>query len=454
MRPRRISHRDCVAGRVRRGSLTGGIRRRSSLTGGVRRRGSLTGGIRSVALVGPVLALMALGLLVSASQLIAQSPDAESGLNGEAEVHVTARHNFRVVTVAEDLDHPWSMAWLPGGEMLITERPGRLRIIRDGVLDPDPITGWPAVYRERGQGGFMDVVPHPDFATNRLIYLSYGKPNEDGSMGTTTVVRGRLEGDHVEDVEEIFESNAWGDNNNHFSGRMAFDHDGYLFLTVGDRMVDPDLLGDHPAQDLTNHMGTIVRLHDDGWVPWDNPFVGRDDVLPEIWSYGHRNPQGLTVDPETGEVWSNEHGPRGGDELNLIVRGRNYGWPVVSHGIHYDGRVITMETEREGMESPRFTWVPSIGTSGLMFYAGDQFPWWRGSAFVGGLVGERVARVSLSDGIAMSEETLLGGVLGRIRDVRAGPDGFVYLAIEGEREEPLTDVVRLEPVAGDVAPPR
>ncbi len=421
----------------------------------IRRRESLTEGICRAVQISGILSCAGIGLLVFPSPVFGQSSDARSGPNGEGAVQVTARHNFRVVTVAEDLEYPWSMAWLPSGDMLVTERPGRLRIIREGVLDPNPITGWPAVYRQQGQGGFMDVVPHPDFATNRLLYLSYGKPNEDSSMGTTTVVRGRLEGDRVIDVEEIFESNAWGDNNNHFSGRMAFDHDGYLFLTVGDRMLDPDLLADHPAQDLTNHMGTIVRLHDDGRVPSDNPFVGRDDALPEIWSYGHRNLQGLTVHPVTGEVWSNEHGPRGGDELNLIVSGRNYGWPVVSFGIHYDGRVITPETERPGMESPRFVWLPSIGTSGLMFYSGDRFPWWRGSAFVGGLVGERVARVSLSGGIAMTEETLLGGVLGRIRDVRQGPDGLIYLAIEGDRGgSPLADVVRLEPSAGDVALPR
>jgi glucose/arabinose dehydrogenase len=202
-------------------------------------------------------------------------------------------------------------------------------------------------------------------------------------------------------------------------------------------------------------MGTIVRLHDDGSVPVDNPFVGRDDALPEIWSYGHRNLQGLTIHPLTGEVWSNEHGPRGGDELNLIVSGRNYGWPVVSFGINYDGRIITPETERSGMESPRFVWLPSIGTSGLMFYAGDRFPWWKGSAFVGGLVGEQVARVSLSSGSAVTEETLLGGVLGRVRDVRQGPDGLIYLALEADRGgSPLADVVRLEPSAGDVALPR
>ena len=371
-----------------------------------------------------------------------------------AEVYESARHSFRVVTVAEALDHPWSVAWLPSGEMLVTERPGRLRILRHGKLDPDPVEGLPRVYKDQGQGGFMDVVPHPSFTTTRLLYLSYGKPNEDGSRGTTTVVRGRLQGDRVVDLQEIFEANAWGGNNNHFSGRMVFDRSGYLFLAVGDRMVTPDLMDEHPAQDLTNHMGTIIRLHDDGRVPSDNPFVGRADALSEIWSYGHRNIQGLALHPLTGEVWLNEHGPRGGDELNLIVRGANYGWPVVSYGIHYDGSVFTTETERRGMRSPRFAWIPSIGISGLMFYSAEQFPWWKGNVFVGGLAGERLDRVSLLNGrTAVSRETLLEGVLGRIRDVRQGPDGFIYLSIEHPEEAGRSDIVRLEPVPGEVQPP-
>ena len=225
---------------------------------------------------------------------------AGSGAEAAEGVHSSARHDFRVVTVADGLDHPWSMAWLPGGEMLIVERPGRLRVVRDGVLQPEPVAGWPAVYRDEGQGGFMDILPHPDFTENNWLYLSYGKPSEDGSEGTTTVVRGRWDDGRVADVEEIFESNAWHGNNNHFSGRMAFGLDGYLYLTVGDRMFEPDMMADHPALDVTNHMGTIVRLHDDGRVPGDNPFVGRGDALPEIWSYGHRNLQGLAVDPGTG----------------------------------------------------------------------------------------------------------------------------------------------------------
>ena len=371
------------------------------------------------------------------------------------DVQMSARHSFRVVTVVEGLDFPWSMGWLPNGDMLVTERPGRLRIVRDGKLEPSPIEGFPAVYKKEGQGGFMDVVPHPDFETNRLLYLSYGKPNSDASEGATAVVRGRLDGNRVVDVEEIFESDAWGDNNNHFSGRMVFDREGYLFVAIGDRMVDPDLLDAHPAQDLINHLGTIIRLHDDGRVPVDNPFVGRADARPEIWSYGHRNMQGLALHPVTGELWSNEYGPRGGDELNRVVKGGNYGWPVVSYGIHYDGSVFTTETARQEMKSPSYTWIPSIAASGLMFYSGDRFPWWNGNAFVGGLAGEQLSRVSLvDDGTAVSEETLLKGVLGRIRDVRQGPDGFIYLATEKVGGDGRSLLARLEPVADDVQLPK
>ena len=391
------------------------------------------------------------GVLACGQESGRSAPSDADADDGTAIVHSSARHDFRVVTVADGLDHPWSMAWLPTGEMLIVERPGRLRVVRDGVLQPEPVAGWPAVYRDEGQGGFMDILPHPAFSENGWLYLSYGKPNQDGSEGTTAVVRGRWDDGRVTDLEEVFESDAWYGNNNHFSGRMAFGLDGYLYLTVGDRMLPPDMMADHPALDVTNHMGTIVRLHDDGRVPADNPLVGRGEALPEIWSYGHRNLQGLAVDPGTGDVWSNEHGPRGGDELNLIAPGANYGWPVVSHGINYDGTVYTTATSGSETESPRFVWTPSIGISGMMIYRGDAFPWWRGSAFVGGMVGEQLARVTLEGTDALGVEVLLEGELGRIRDVREGPDGLVYLALD-HAEEP-TAVVRLEPVASDVMPP-
>jgi glucose/arabinose dehydrogenase len=347
------------------------------------------------------------------------------------------------------------MTWLPTGEVLVVERAGRLRIVRNGKLDPEPISGVPRVFRQRGQGGLMDVVLHPDFSRNRLVYLAYGKRHEsDTTLATTAVARGRLDGNRLIGVEDIFVAQAWSPRNNHFAGRMVFDRSGYLFVTIGDRLADPGLLAAHPAQSLANHEGKVIRLHDDGRVPQDNPFVGRADALPEIWSWGHRNLQGLAVHPVTGQVWENEHGPRGGDELNVIVKGQNYGWPVVTYGINYDGTVITTEATRAGMESPRYIWVPSIATSGLMFYTGDQFPWWKGSLFVGGLAGKQLSRLTLDGERIVGQEALLAGVLGRIRDVRQGPDGLIYLAIDDMSNPPqLTSIVRLEPVASDVKPP-
>ena len=392
--------------------------------------------------------------------VLAAPPAARAQLVGQAAgrarpaaegVHTSGRHAFRVVTVAEGLDHPWSMAWLPNGDMLVTERPGRLRIVRDGRLLPEPVAGVPRV-RARGQGGLLEVVVHPGFATNRLVYLSIAKPSVNDSLATTAVVRGRLENDRLVDVREIFEAKAWASGNAHFAGKMAFDRAGYLYLTVGDRGVDPNQLAAHPAQSLAQHQGKVLRLHDDGRVPTDNPFVGRQDALPEIWSYGHRNLQGLAVHPETGEIWENEHGPRGGDEVNLVRKGANYGWPVVSYGINYDGSPYAHEAVRAGIESPRWTWVPSIATSGMLFYTGDRFPWWKGSLLVGGLVGKQLARLTLEGDRVVSEEAMLDGV-GRIRDVRQGPDGYVYLAIDGDSMQSLSPVVRLEPVASDIQPP-
>jgi glucose/arabinose dehydrogenase len=236
---------------------------------------------------------------------------------GQAQPPGPPGHTFEVATFVEGLRNPWSMAFLPNGDMLVTEKGGQLRIVRNGRLLPDPVAGVPAV-RDAGQGGLHDVVLHPDFASNRLLYLSYAKPNEDGSLGTTALARARFENDRLSNVEEIFEAVAWNDRPGHFGARIAFDRDGYLYLSIGDRMaglgpngMDPDLAG-HPAQDLSNHQGTIVRLNDDGSVPDDNPFVGRAGARPEIWSYGHRNPQGLVVHPETNELWATEHGPQGG----------------------------------------------------------------------------------------------------------------------------------------------
>jgi glucose/arabinose dehydrogenase len=365
---------------------------------------------------------------------------------GQSDLWYASHYRYRLVTVVDGIVQPWSIAWLPDGDMLVTERPGRLRVVRDGALAPDPIAGTPEVfYESSGQAGLFDVTPHPDFSDNRWVYISYSK--DLGDHTTTAVVRGRLQDDRLSEVEEIFVADASGAN--HFGGRMAFDDEGHLFLTLGDRQAPP--VGDleaHPAQDLGNHAGVIVRLNDDGSVPADNPFVGRAGALPEIWSYGHRSPQGLAFHPETGDLWESEHGPQGGDELNIIERGRNYGWPVIGRGVNYGvGNPIHESILREGMEQPAHFWVPSIATSGLMIYTGDKFPLWHGDIFAGGLNGQQIAHVMLDDDYrtVVVEETLAYG-LGRIRDVRQGPDGYIYFAIDDRANASPTAIMRLEPL--------
>lgn len=364
----------------------------------------------------------------------------------QSDVYHAANHDYKVVTVAEDLVQPWSMAWLPGGDMLVTEKPGRLRVVRDGRLLPEAVPGVPDVFYE-GQGGLFDVLPHPNFNDNRWVYLTYSKETEGSSA--TAIARGRFENDRLTNVVEIFEAQAVGFG--HYGGKIVFDNEGYMFLTLGDRMAPP--VGDeaalraHPAQDLSNHQGVIVRLNDDGTVPDDNPYVGQSGMLPEIWSYGHRSPQGLAIHPETGDLWESEHGPQGGDEVNRIEPGNNYGWPVVGRGANYGafGRPIHIGISEEGMVQPAQFWVPSIATSGLMVYTGDKFPLWYGNIFSGSLAGEQLARLQLSDDYrdVVVEETLVYDI-GRIRDVRQGLDGYIYLAVSDRNGEP-TSVVRLEP---------
>ena len=375
----------------------------------------------------------------------------------QAPVYQSESGPYRVVTVVDGLQDPWSIAFLPGGEMLVTEKPGRLRIVRNGVLQPEPIAGTPEV-RYVGQGGLLDVVLHPDYESNRLIYLSFSKPNEDGSQGTTAVVRGRFEGNRLHDVEEIFEAKAWSIRGGHYGSRLAFDPQGYLFITVGDRQASPTMetAYQHPAQDLSNHQGTVIRLHDDGRVPTDNPFVGRADALPEIWSYGHRSPQGLAIHPETGDIFQSEHGPQGGDELNLILPGRNYGWPVIGYGTNYGGTRLFSTREVDGMEQPLQHFTPSIAPSGLMVYTGDRFPEWKNSIFMGGMADPQVARLPLvgeGQGVyvgTMERPPLIIG-FGRIRAITQGPDGLIYIAIDDRRGGGLTPIVRLEPSDGTQA---
>jgi len=357
-------------------------------------------------------------------------------------VYRSALHDFQLVTVVDGLVHPWSMAFLPDGDMLITERPGRVRIVRNGTLLFDPVPGVPEVLSQ-GQGGLLDVMPHPDFASNHLLYLSYSKPIGDGSSATTAVVRGTFENDLLSNVEEIFEAASRG--RGHYGSRLAFDGEGHLFISVGDRQAPST--GDleiHPAQDRSNNHGTINRINDDGSVPEDNPFIGEANIRPEIWSYGHRNPQGLIIHPETGDLWATEHGPQGGDELNLIRPGVNYGWPVVGYGVNYgSGSVIHEGTHRDGIQPPIHFWVPSIATAGMMVYTGDRFPAWRGNIFVGGMAGQQLARLTMDGQVVEVEETLLNG-LGRIRDVRQGRDGYIYVAVDDRGGAP-TAVYRMEP---------
>lgn len=361
------------------------------------------------------------------------------------QVMKTALQDFRVDTVVTGLVNPWSMAWLPNGDMLVTERPGRLRIVRRGKLVEGPVAGVPEVLTSR-QGGLLDVVLHPQFATNRLLYLSYSKPTGEPNAATTAVIRARFENDRLNDVQEIFLADSKGAPG-HFGSRLAFDRNGFLFITVGDRQVpSTGNLEAHPAQDFSNHHGTINRVHDDGRVPADNPFVSRPGAKGEIWTKGHRNAQGLAIDPATGNVWATEHGPQGGDEVNLIRPGLNYGWPVIGFGVNYrTGSAIHAATLREGMEQPAFVWVPSIGASGLMIYTGNAFPAWRGNMFAGGLVGQQLVRLTLAGEKVESAEVILRQ-RGRIRDVRQGPDGLVYVAIEDQAGQP-TPILRLSPLA-------
>ena len=361
---------------------------------------------------------------------------------GESLSANTTTASFRVVPVADGLRYPLSMAFLPDGSLLVAEKFGTLRRVRDGVVSPTPIAGVPTVY-SGGQGGLHDVALHPDFARNGLVYLAFAKAMDDG-RATTALARGTLVGDTLRDVRELFVARTDSRAGQHFGGRLAFDGAGHLFLSVGDRGASPS--GDlekHPAQDVSNHQGTIVRLTLDGDVPPDNPFVATPNARPEIWSYGHRNPQGLVYDAVSGTLWETEHGPRGGDELNVVRAGANYGWPVITYGRNYSGTSITSERERAGMEQPVTYWVPSIATSGLLLYTGDAFPAWRGSLFVGGLAGEQLARVMVDGPKKTGEETLLSGAVGRIRDVRQGPDGFIYLALD--RDGGPGTIVRLEP---------
>jgi glucose/arabinose dehydrogenase len=352
----------------------------------------------------------------------------------------TDTQKIRVVTVAEGLESPWSMVFLPGGDILVTERPGRLRIIRSGNLQEEPIAGMPRTQLGT-HGGLLHVTLHPNFASNNWIYLSYSKSGERGI--TTAVSRARWDGKQLLEAADVFVADAWTQGSLNVGGRVVFDKAGMMYVSIGDRGPTTEPL----AQDLSNHNGKIVRLHDDGKVPADNPFVGRPGAKPEIWSYGHRNPQGMTVHPETGEIWASEHGPMGGDEVNIIKKGANYGWPVVSYGRKYSGEIISEQPYREGMESPRFFWVPSIGISEILFYTGERFPSWKGNLFVTGMSGRMIQRVRIGGRGQNERELILNAMRQEIRDIRQGPDGLIYLVTrqDADRTPKSGAVLRIEP---------
>ena len=351
----------------------------------------------------------------------------------------TQEHRVRVVTVASGLEHPWSLAFLPDGRMLVTERPGRLRVLtKDGRLDPKPVEGLPRV-DPQGQGGLMDVVPHPEFARNGWIYWTYAQRGDGGRNGTE-LARGKLAGSagnyRMEQVQVLLRMQPKSSAGQHFGSRLVFDRDGALYMTLGDRGEKEN------AQDLADHRGKILRLTDDGKPAPRNPFVERSNARPEIFSYGHRNVQGAALHPGTGELWVAEHGPQGGDELNLVRAGVNYGWPVITYGVNYGiGTKIGEGTSKPGMAQPQKHWVPSPALSGMAFYQGDKFPRWKGDLLIGALRGQALIRVRLDGERVVSDEFLLKGTLPRVRDVRVGPDGFVYLL--GDQSDGA--LLRLEP---------
>ena len=393
--------------------------------------------IRHTVIVG---VLLSISLAVVSAQRGVGVPRVPLG-DGPWVFDTAEQHKVRVVAVTKGLANPWSLAFLPSGEMLITERSGRLRIIRNGVLDPQPVAGVPQSKMQR-LGGLMDVVLHPRFAENRFVYLTYSKPG-DKDLIATALGRGTWDGSALTNFQELFVVEPWWDGQGGAASRIAFGRDGMLYMTTGASVANMK-----DAQDPSHDKGKVLRLRDDGTVPPDNPFVGRAGYKPEIYSLGHRNQLGLAIHPQTGAVWSNENGPNGGDEINVILPGRNYGWPDVSLGRSYEGP-WQGKFAKEGIEPPVVYWMPSIAVSGMAFYTGDRFPAWRNNVFVGALrYGEipqtgHLQRVVFNErGEEMRREMLLTELRQRIRDVRQGPDGLLYLLTD---ENPGA-LLRLEPV--------
>lgn len=325
-------------------------------------------------------------------------------------------------TLYDGLKNPWGMAWLPDGRLLVTERAGEILIFKNDKFTGEKVTGLPAVWNN-GQGGLLDIQLHPNYAQTKWIYISYSKLIKDGEA-TTAIARFKLNGNQVTDLADIFTAKPYISANYHFGSRIVFDKNGYLFFSVGERGTQPKV------QELDNDHGKIHRIFDDGRVPQDNPFVGQSGANASIWTLGHRNPQGMVYDAATDRIWAAEHGPKGGDELNLIEKGKNYGWPKTCYGINYDGTILTPNKELPGIENPKTYWVPSIGPCGITIVKSDKYPAWKNNILVGALAFKHVARVQLDGTKYVAEEKLFQDI-GRVRHVKESPDGFLYVITEG-----------------------
>ncbi len=331
--------------------------------------------------------------------------------------------NYTLETVISDIQIPWGMTWLPDGTMLVTEKSGTLYHIKNGTKTE--IKNMPKVYT-RGQGGLLDITLHPDYAKNGWIYITYAAEEGEGEGGNTKLIRAKLQDGGLTQIESLYKATPNSTRGQHFGSRIVFDNEGYLYFSIGER-------GDNKTnpQDITRDCGKIYRLNDDGSIPKDNPFVGQAGVKEAIYTYGNRNPQGMTKHPETGEIWAHEHGPKGGDEINIIKKGANYGWAVVTYGINYDGTIMSTETERPGIENPIYYWLPSIAPSGMTFVTSDKYPDWKGHLLVGSLVFQYLELVKLK-GKEVIERQKIAADIGRVRNVMQGPDGFIYIAVEGK----------------------
>jgi len=381
-----------------------------------------------------LLAVLSVFLCACGAEAVDSNPDTSAALPTDEVVMERVESEaatFRVVRVMNNLENPWGMTWLPDGRMLITERPGRLNLVEGETVTT--VSGLPEI-QARGQGGLMDVALHPEYERTGWIYFTYTAPGDDGNG--TVLARGKLDGTAMTSIETLYEQTPFVDSGRHFGSRIVFANDGTLFFGIGDRGQRD------PALDTENSIGNIFRLNLDGSIPDDNPFVGQDGYRPEIFAYGVRNPQGMALHPQTGQLWEHEHGPHGGDEINLIEAGNNYGWPAITYGDEYSDQSPIGGTEAPGMEQPVTYWDPSIAPSGMAFYTGDPFPGWENQMFVGALAHQHIRRVVLDGNEVVQQEELLRNEIGRIRDVRVGPDGYLYALTDASDGA----LYRLEPV--------